>query len=90
VKPASGLTENELRRLVDQTEYAAALSAKTRNALPDSAFVFPDERAYPIHDIEHARKALQLGAKHESGDRLAKIRAAVYRRYPQLKPDSGD
>jgi hypothetical protein len=67
----------------------AALTSKTRDALPDSAFVFPDKREYPIHDLAHGKAALSLGAQHETGARLAKIRAAVYRKYPQLKPDSG-
>lgn len=61
-----------------------ALTTKTRNALPSSAFVFPKMREYPINDIEHGRKALQLGAKSAGRAKLAKIRAAVHRKYPSI------
>ena len=65
----------------------SALSAAQRRALPDSAYVFPAKApgsgSYPVPDVEHARKALQLsGGKPEH----AQVKAAVYRRYPQLKP----
>ncbi len=66
----------------------AVLTAKTRDALPASDFVFPKERAYPIHDVEHARDALARGAQYETGARLAKIRSAVHRRYPEIKGGS--
>lgn len=60
----------------------AKLSTKARNALPSSAFVFPSDRRYPIHDISHARNALaRSSGKPEEGT----VRAAVYRRYPELK-----
>jgi HK97 family phage prohead protease len=47
-------------------EDRAALDAKARNALPDSAFAYIDEkgqRHFPIHDKEHVQKALQLGPR---------------------------
>jgi hypothetical protein len=34
----------------------AVLTAKKRNALPDSAFAGPD-RSYPVHDAAHAANA---------------------------------
>jgi uncharacterized protein len=48
------------------SEDRAALDAKARNALPDSAFAYIDEkgqRHFPIHDKEHVQKALQLGPR---------------------------
>jgi Putative phage serine protease XkdF len=58
------------------------LSTEARNDLPASAFVFPKERRYPIHDLSHARNALaRASGKPEEGQ----VKAAVYRRYPELK-----
>jgi hypothetical protein len=62
----------------------AALSAADRKALPDSAFVFPATREYPIPDESHARSALTLGAQHETGARLAKIRSSVKAKFPGI------
>lgn len=57
------------------------LTSKKRNSLPSSAFVFPKERQYPIHDINHARNALSRSSgKPEEGA----VRRAVYARYPEL------
>ena len=69
---------NELRE--------AALSAQARKNLPASAFVFPKQRRYPIHDLAHARNALARAAgKPEE----AKVKSAVYAKHPELK-DGGD
>ncbi len=58
-----------------------ALSAAARKNLPSSAFVFPKDRRYPIHDKSHAANALaRSSGKPEEG----KVRAAVCRRYPDL------
>ena len=57
------------------------LSAKARKGLSASAFVFPGERRYPIHDRAHARNALARSAgKAEEG----KVRAAVHSRFPDI------
>lgn len=63
------------------------LSWKERKKLPDSAFVFPDERKYPIHDISHARNALARIAQYGTPDEIAKVKKAVYAKYPELKPE---
>lgn len=60
----------------------AKLSSGARNDLPASAFVFPKERRYPIHDESHAKNAL---ARSSGKPEEAKVRAAVYSRYPKLK-----
>lgn len=61
-----------------------ALTTKRRNALSKGEFVFPGERAYPIDTEARARNALARGSQYESGDRLAKIHAAVKRKFPQI------
>ena len=60
----------------------AKLTKSARDALPASAFVFPSKRAYPIHDLAHARNALSRSAGKPEA---AVVRAAVYRRYPALR-----
>lgn len=65
----------------------ARLTSKSRKALKPASFVFPESREYPINDIEHGRKALQLGAAHAGGAKLAKIRAAVHRKFPSIGSD---
>jgi hypothetical protein len=64
----------------------STLSAKDRKGLPKSAFAIPENApgpgSYPIHDVEHARNALaRCAGKPEEG----RVKAAVYKRYPQLK-----
>ncbi len=61
----------------------AVLTAKTRNALPESAFALPGRR-YPIHDENHARNALARVSQHGTPEEKAKVRAAVHRRFPGI------
>jgi len=65
----------------------AKLTYQARKDLPRSAFVFPDapRDGYPIHDIAHARNALARVSAHGTPSEKAKVRAAVYRRYPGLR-----
>lgn len=65
------------------------MRAKTRRALPRSAFVYPRQRKYPINTKKRARAALSYGARKDTFGNPAKIRGAVYRRYPSLRPKSG-
>jgi len=60
---------------------AATLTSKKRKALPSSAFVFPKDRRYPIHDKSHAANALarSKGTKDE-----AAVRRAVCKKFPSL------
>ena len=60
------------------------LSTDERKSLPDSAFVFPKERKYPINDIDHARAALSMGARHATPSEYAKIKGAVKKKYPEI------
>lgn len=58
-----------------------ALSAEARKNLPASAFVFPGDRRYPIHDKAHASNAL---ARSSGKPEASKVKAAVCKRYPDL------
>jgi hypothetical protein len=70
-------------RLVTLRE--AVLTSSARKALPSSAFVYPEDEKYPIHDLKHARNALARVSANGSDAEKAKVRAAVYKKYPQLK-----
>jgi hypothetical protein len=75
---AMGLSEGEALEL-------GVLSYKDRQKLPSSDFVYPDQKRYPIHDLAHARNALARVAQNGSSEEQAKVRAAVYRKFPELK-----
>ena len=63
------------------------LSTQARKNLSPSDFVFPEERRYPIHDLAHARNALARVSAFGTPEEKKKVRAAVYRRYPELRPN---
>lgn len=67
----------------------AELTYKQREKLPDSAFVFPRERKYPIHDIAHGRNALARVGAHGTPAEKARVKRAVYAKYPSLRPYQG-
>ena len=50
------------------------LTAKHRDALPDSAFAGPD-RSYPVFDKSHAANAKARAAQHASPELKARIDA---------------
>lgn len=78
---AAGPSYTRKKRGYQKAMQAAVLSTKARNALPRSAFAIPEDRAYPIQDLAHARNALARSAgKPEEG----RVRRAVCRRYPDL------
>ena len=68
-------------------ELAYVLTSEERDALPDSAFALPKTRQYPIHDLSHARNALARVSRYGTPEQKTKVENAVYRRYPELKPD---
>ena len=65
----------------------AKLTTKERNSLPSSAFVFPKDRRYPIHDKSHAQNAL---ARASGKPEEATVRAAVAKRYPGMIAKGSD
>lgn len=60
-----------------------ALTTEGRKHIAEHNFALPAERKYPLQDISHARNAL---ARSSGKPEEAKVRAAVYRKYPSLKP----
>ncbi len=62
----------------------ATLTAAQRDKLPKTAFAIPETRDYPIHDEEHARAALSRVAANGSPREMARVRAAVHKRYPEM------
>ncbi len=63
----------------------AQLTYQQRKILPSSVFVFPQQRKYPIHDLAHARNALARVSAYGTPEEKARVRTAVYKRYPALK-----
>lgn len=62
----------------------AKVSASQRKSLPDSAFAYPKQRMYLIHDKNHARLALAMAARKDSFGDVATVRRAVARKFPDL------
>jgi len=60
------------------------LTTKERKALPKKSFVFPDKRAYPIHDRSHATNALARVEQFGTEGEKAKVRKAVCKKYPDM------
>lgn len=63
----------------------AILKYKQRSRMKDKSFAIPKERKYPIHDISHARNALSRVSAFGTPAEKAKVRKAVYEKYPSLK-----
>ena len=64
----------------DESMLEAALPAKERNKLPDSAFGLPKERKFPLHDAKHVKLAVNMFGHCPEKDRKAlakKIDAAM-------------
>lgn len=73
---------------LDLIGFDRVLTTERRKRLPKTSFALPDTRQYPIHDLAHARNALARVAQHGTPDQKAKVRAAVYKRYPRLNPEN--
>ncbi len=56
--------------------------AKKNFAIPGKA---PESGSYPIHDLAHGRNALARVSQYGTPAEKAKVRAAVYRKYPALR-----
>jgi hypothetical protein len=65
----------------------APLNAKKRNALSKTQFAIPEDRAYPINDIAHARNALSRVAQFGSPEEQRRVQRAVYAKFPELNPE---
>lgn len=63
----------------------AELTTRARKALPKGTFAIPETRSYPIPDEAHARNALARVAQHGTPEEQARVRAAVKRKFPNIK-----
>lgn len=85
--PMAGHKAASLAEAVADVLEEAELGTKARKELPKSAFAIPEKApgsgSYPIHDLAHARNAL---ARSSGKPEEARVKAAVYKRYPELKP----
>lgn len=61
----------------------AVLTTKGREHIKAKNFALPGRR-YPIQDIEHARNALARVAQNGTPSEVAKVRAAVHRKFPSI------
>jgi hypothetical protein len=57
------------------------MDAKKRKALPDSSFVYPNERKYPIDTIARARNALSRAAQDNTSGSYATVARKVRAKY---------
>lgn len=67
----------------------AVLTSRKRSLLKSSSFAEPGKRAYPIHDLAHARNALARVSQFGSPSEKSRVRAAVHRKYPGIKSRKG-
>ena len=63
----------------------AQLTSKGRKKIKPSNFAIPGKRAYPIHDLAHARNALARVSQHGTPSEKATVRRKVYGKYPGLR-----
>lgn len=67
----------------------ADLSMKARKDMSSSSFAIPSKApgsgSYPIPDLAHARNALSRVAQFGTPAEQAQVKAAVYRKFPELK-----
>ena len=95
------VTKTQLKQIIHEELQTVLteedLSAKERRDLPDSDFALPGKGegpegkqagSYPIPDEEHARMALAMVAKHGTPEEKAKVRAAVKRKFPDIKQEN--
>lgn len=66
------------------------LSSRARKQMPTSDFAEPGSRKYPIADESHGRNALARVAQHGTSEEKAKVRAAVHRKFPDIKESTMD
>ena len=71
----------------------AVLTARGRKRIATAKFAIPERRAYPIHDLAHARNALARVSQFGSPEEKARVRRRVYSAWPALakrKKERGD
>lgn len=74
-----------LETVLEYHKVEEKLSPEEKKKLKDSDFIFPDRRAWPIHDEKHAKTALVWATWPQYKDLKSQIVAAVLKKYPNLK-----
>lgn len=82
--------DDDISRAAEADLEKKKLTTEERHDLPDSDFVFPKERKYPIPDESHARNALARVAQHGTEEEKEKVRAAVHAKFPDIKESDSD
>jgi len=80
-----GVEEDVLENVLQYHKVEEKLSPAERDKLKPTDFVFPDKRAWPIHDEKHAKTALVWATWPQYKDLKKEVVAAVLKKYPQLK-----
>ncbi len=64
----------------------AVITTEQRKRMRSTSFALPKERKYPIPDRRHCIAALARVVQFGSKAEIAKVRRAVYKKCPSLKP----
>jgi hypothetical protein len=80
-----GVEDDVIETVLEYHKVEESLSQAERDKLKDADFVFPDRRAWPIHDEKHAKTALVWATWPQYKDVKKQVVAAVIKKYPQLK-----
>jgi hypothetical protein len=80
-----GVEEEVLETVLEYHKVLEKVSDAEREKLKPSDFVFPDRKAWPIHDEKHAKTALVWATWPQYKDLKKQVVAAVIKKYPHLK-----
>ncbi len=75
---------------IEPEKVAKVLTMKGRKRIKEKNFAIPSESGpggtgrYPIHDVTHAKAAIQMVGKHGTPEEKAKVYNAVAKKYPGL------
>lgn len=61
------------------------LSSKAKKKLKPTDYAIPSQKKYPIPDAAHARNALARVAQFGTPAEKAQVRAAVKKKFPNIK-----
>jgi hypothetical protein len=81
----TGLEDEVLESVLDYHKVLEKLSQTEKDKLKPTDFVFPDRKAWPIHDEKHAKTALVWATWPQYADLKKQVVASVLKRYPNLK-----
>jgi len=74
-----------LETVLEYHKVEEKLSPDEKKKLKDSDFIFPDRRAWPIHDEKHAKTALVWATWPQYKELKSQVVTAVLKKYPNLK-----